>query len=238
MRLPELAPLVCEIDRTAEPALIRCWAAGLLLNGQPCQQAMLNIGDRLSLGGMDFEILGGIAAALPWAAGLPSQPIKPELTPKKKKKKTPLQGQQLSPANESLAPAPGLKSPSKIVLSKTKNRPDVAQAMQKTSRPHQQSTRRKPTGSAEILLRIVLLNCRHCRNFPKRNFPRFHASPRKRKPRQRSARNTCGSAKSFALSKQNWNNGRRNWPQVKLSWPYVTKSSLRGARSWNHASPS
>jgi hypothetical protein len=82
MRLPGLAPLACEIDRTAEPALIRCWAAGVLLNGHPCQQALLSIGDRLSLGGMEFEILGGIAAALPWAGGLPEQ------SPKQKKKKT------------------------------------------------------------------------------------------------------------------------------------------------------
>jgi hypothetical protein len=126
LRLPGLAPLVCEIDRTAEPALIRCWAPGVLLNGQPCQQALLNIGDRLNLAGMDFEILGGIAAALPWAGGLPDQLAKPA----KKKSAKPA-------ATKPVAPSPALE----LTRPAKQDRPTKKSPQRRSDKPEKKPAR-------------------------------------------------------------------------------------------------
>jgi hypothetical protein len=57
LRAPGVAPLHCVILRGAERTVARCWSLDTRCNGHAFNEALLAVGDRLSVGPLEFEVV-------------------------------------------------------------------------------------------------------------------------------------------------------------------------------------
>ncbi|MEX0711306.1 MAG: FHA domain-containing protein, partial [Pirellulales bacterium] len=60
---PDLSPLHCVILRGEVHTLVRCWSPTTSLNGSPFDDALLQPGDRLTLGRVELEVLDPVEQA-------------------------------------------------------------------------------------------------------------------------------------------------------------------------------
>ena len=64
LRAPGVSPFHCLIVRGPERTIVRRWSDDTRLNGQEFTAAMLNFGDRLTVGSVEFEVVDGLGSAL------------------------------------------------------------------------------------------------------------------------------------------------------------------------------